>query len=679
MNIKTAEEPSRRRCRGAAQLGALLRKHWLHHLRTPFATLMEILSPVLMMLILVAAYRLSEIDYREARSYSILHFNLNPWLGFMDALSVPLVPPGLSTNASTIVGQRRALLQEWIDEAEDVNRNDWLTDWSKALLWPLEIVPRQVERQRRRLDDEYNDVRDDPTNDTMFEDGPVEEDEDMSDLDALTAINIQMGRLFLGPMPIPTLDQYVSLSQAIRQFVNVDKLPSIVEQSNYGRQWGNLLTLGALHVVQPSLASLSFVDYLLANHPVAALGQVTIREHDTVEEALDYIQTHVGKERTWALLDLTQLGNGPKQKYAIRMNHTAVPNTNQIVDFVAIGLSTRYQQYYRSGYLTLQRTLNEYVFAVSAGSCRSVYNTTNEQATDHSNVWSMPMPTAAYSQNSFFLAVGYLLGLTIVMAYLYPTSRLVKLIVEEKELRIKETLMIMGVHPWAYWWSWCIFYLVLFVVVAILVTATLTTSVLHYSSPAYLLVWIGLFSTAIMGFCFAIAALFNRAKLAAVIGPMAVFATVLPRFIFFGTNRYEGSVAKKWASLLPATAFAFGADVVADYEYAEQGIQSWNASEGAYSFNTSMEFLLLDTFLYFFLGWYLEQVLPKEYGSPRPFYFIVSPWYWCSCFFPRKTAPAENLKVATEQVAHNGYAQSLQQVIADGLKLTRRSSLTQGS
>jgi uncharacterized membrane protein len=39
------------------------------------------------------------------------------------------------------------------------------------------------------------------------------------------------------------------------------------------------------------------------------------------------------------------------------------------------------------------------------------------------------MPTAAFSQNVFFLAVGYLLGLAIAMAFLYPTSRLIKSIV----------------------------------------------------------------------------------------------------------------------------------------------------------------------------------------------------------------------------------------------------------
>ena len=44
----------------------------------------------------------------------------------------------------------------------------------------------------------------------------------------------------------------------------------------------------------------------------------------------------------------------------------------------------------------------------------------------------MPMPTPAFEQNIFYTAVGYLLGLAISMGFLYPMSRLVKAVVEEK-------------------------------------------------------------------------------------------------------------------------------------------------------------------------------------------------------------------------------------------------------
>ena len=193
---------------------------------------------------------------------------------------------------------------------------------------------------------------------------------------------------------------------------------------------------------------------------------------------------------------------------------------NQIIDFVSIGLNREYQQYYLSGYMTLQRTLNEFAMTRHGEACAAA-------AQNLTHVWSMPMPTAAYAQNSFFLAVGYLLGLTIAMAFLYPVSRLIKSMVEEKETRMRETLYILGVKPWALWWSWFLSAGVVFFIITVLVTRTLAANVLQHSSPMYLFLWIGFFSTSSIGFCFTVAALFSKAKLAAIVGPMALFATLL--------------------------------------------------------------------------------------------------------------------------------------------------------
>jgi ATP-binding cassette subfamily A (ABC1) protein 3 len=374
----------------------------------------------------------------------------------------------------------------------------------------------------------------------------------------------------------------------------------------------------------------SFWSYLNETYPILLdSAAVKVQIHDDEKDALRFINDNLD-QRTWALLDFSRYSVAEEEnRFKIRMNYTTVPNTNEITNYVSIGLNKGYQMYYLSGYLTLQRTINEFAFARSPD-CSEAEDTI-------SSLWSMPMPTAAYSQNPFFLQVGYLLGLTMVMAYLYPVSRLIKTIVEEKESRMKETLFILGLRGWAHWFSWIFTSLCVFFIITLTVTASLTSTVLQYSDPAYIFLYVGLFSTAIMGFCFTLAALFSRAKLAAIIGPVALFVTLLPRFIFFGTNRYEATVGKTIASLLPATAFTFGADIIADYEYSQQGIQAWNAGEGDYSFNTTLGLLFFDTLLYTFLGWYLDQVMPRQYGVPRPLYFLLTPSYWCSFLFSRKS------------------------------------------
>lgn len=141
-----------------------------------------------------------------------------------------------------------------------------------------------------------------------------------------------------------------------------------------------------------------------------------------------------------------------------------------------------------------------------------------------------------------------------------------------------------------------------------------------------------------MGFSFFVAAFFSRANLAAIVGPVGLFVTLLPRWIFFGTNRYENVRSKMWASLLPCTAFAFGADILSDFEYAQVGLQRSNVNDGAYSFNTALGFLLFDTILYLVLGWYLEQVIPRQYGVAKKWYFILTLSFWREAFcFTKKS------------------------------------------
>lgn len=51
--------------------------------------------------------------------------------------------------------------------------------------------------------------------------------------------------------------------------------------------------------------------------------------------ALDHLE-----ERTWAVIALEEAVEG-RVDYTIRMNFTVVPNTNTVVDMIAIGLDPR--------------------------------------------------------------------------------------------------------------------------------------------------------------------------------------------------------------------------------------------------------------------------------------------------------------------------------------------------
>jgi ATP-binding cassette subfamily A (ABC1) protein 3 len=404
-----------------------------------------------------------------------------------------------------------------------------------------------------------------PTDDD--DEGMSANDEPLSTGSILNARNF-LDDLLKGPLPIPSFDAYVTASTALQNAIDPSVYNELLNSFDYGRQWGNLFTLGAIHITPAGDLADEFVQYL--NSSTATFdGSITHHIHKDMAAGVAFIEDNID-ERTWALLDLGSTSSVSETlgDVSIRMNYTTLPNTNRVVNFVSLGLSTQYQRYYLSGFLTLQQTIMN--FALSR----------NEDCTIDSigqnDMFGMPMPTAEYNQNVFYTAVGYLLGLAIAMGFLYPMSKLTKSLVEEKERRLKETMQILGVDTFILWLSHVITALVTFTIIAILVTYVICGSFLPASSNDILFAYIFLFCTSIIAFSFFIASFFSRAKLAAIIGPIALFASLMPRWIFYGSNRYEQENSKVIASLLPCTAFAFGADIISEYEYSEKGVQRDN-------------------------------------------------------------------------------------------------------
>ena len=60
-----------------------------------------------------------------------------------------------------------------------------------------------------------------------------------------------------------------------------------------------------------------------------------------------------------------------------------------------------------------------------------------------------------------------------------------------------------------------------------------------HTSFALLLAYVTLFCVGVVSFCLLVSVFFSNAKLAAVLAPILFFGAVLPKYVFFGSNRYE--------------------------------------------------------------------------------------------------------------------------------------------
>lgn len=427
----------------------------------------------------------------------------------------------------------------------------------------------------------------------------------------------QINTLLNGPLSIPTFDEYIGLQTILVKQLKglpVDKLLL----TSYGQQFGNLVMSGSLHFAPAGDYVNSLIDYM--NSTTITFKTMKYHIHESEDVAVNYILNSVDTDRTLALFVLREV-TPTKVNYLIRLNHTTMINTNNLVNHFSIGLSTAYQKYFLSGFFTFQKIIDDWVF-----------HYTNTINSNHpydqckslpANAVFVPFPSPSYDANPFYLTIGLFLGLAISMSCVYPVSRVVKSIVEEKEMKMRELMKIMGLKTWVHQLSWFISTFILFLWIAITATLISKGSFLAHSDISLVFAFYFLYSLSLTTFCSLCSVFFSNAKIAGTVAPVALFILIIPRFVFINTNSDTAYQSKYWASLMSPTAVGFGSDILAQAEYSGQGIQYSNLFEGSYSFASCLGMLFVDFILYGLLSLYFDLVFPQEFGTPEhPLFFL---------------------------------------------------------
>ena len=475
-----------------------------------------------------------------------------------------------------------------------------------------------------------------------------------------------------GPLQIPSFDTYVTVAQTLTGIVTNSDSVDLLLQSRLGNRYYNILRFGDLHFAPyPNDVVDALITYM--NVTTSTFRTLKYYTHSSEKSAVDYILSPQNTRRTFALVVMRQTDgiSSGKVNYVIRMNYTALQNTNTVIDSsLGKSFNNRFQSYFLSGYSTLSNTIDQFIWnftnpnvnngAAANNNGEDVCASAVPPAT---NAWFIPFPNFKYSQNPFFLQVQGLIGVAVTMTILYPMSRLVKTLVEDKESKMRELMLIAGLTPIAYNVAHLIAAFFLFLWIAITCTLVCGSSFFGQSNPSLLFAYFFLFGMSIISFSFMCSTFFNNSRLAAIAAPVLLFVCILPRYIFFGFNNNEGTSAKVVASLLSPSAYTFGADIIAQYEYEGTGLQWSNVSNGQYSFTTCLGMLFADSILYSILFAYFNNVLPKvrcvffgnnhttqthpheccvyqDYGSPLHPLFFVFPSYWFPSHFSLNSALA---------------------------------------
>lgn len=329
----------------------------------------------------------------------------------------------------------------------------------------------------------------------------------------------------------------------------------------------------------------------------------------------------------------------PFIRYKIRMDARKVDSTKKIEDRIFRPGPRRRPtidlKYLTFGFAYLQDLVEHSIIALQTGW---------EKTT---GIYLQQFPHPCYIFDQFIVTIAESFPMFMVLSWVYSFAMLIKSIVREKELRLKEVMRVMGLGSGVLWLSWFIDAFGFMLISSVLLTCILKFGqVLDHSDPVVIFVFLACFGASIVCKAFLVAALFSRANIAAAAGGILFFTCYLP-YPFVKLWKDRLSLHQKSAvSLVPNVAFGLGCSYFAHFEEEGVGVHWHNLLRGGlppdtFSIAHVMGLLLLDAVLYFVLAWYIEAVFPGQYGVPKPWYFFVTKSYWCGSSHsdsPRKSA-----------------------------------------
>jgi ATP-binding cassette, subfamily A (ABC1), member 3 len=260
----------------------------------------------------------------------------------------------------------------------------------------------------------------------------------------------------------------------------------------------------------------------------------------------------------------------PNWDYTVRLNMTY--SINGVIDFSPstafpindIAAKSPDSSSYLSGYLNLGiYTIFDNVnsFIASSTLCTTTKNT-NENCpfidpVSINTLGTAEFPNVATLTQGFWSVVGYLFALLIIISLLLPLANVIKSLVQEKETKLREGMMMMSLRSDVLWLTWIMHFMLLFLPLSIILTLA-GQMLFTYSSPAYIFIYFLVFFISATSYAILVSNFFSNSRTAAIVGCLVFF---MGFFIYIGLMNSKPSRSSILAACLhPAAAFTYGTD-----------------------------------------------------------------------------------------------------------------------
>ncbi|XP_035578247.1 ATP-binding cassette sub-family A member 3-like isoform X4 [Zalophus californianus] len=286
--------------------------------------------------------------------------------------------------------------------------------------------------------------------------------------------------------------------------------------------------------------------------------------------------------------------------------------------------------YITEGFLVIQHALDQAIM-------KYFNHTATQKLFQDVTVFVQRFPYPEYSRDYFFTFFGIFIPLVILFIFSMNHLTLIQSIMWEKEKRLKEYLLMIGLSNWMFWGAYFFTFLSLYSVIILLMCMIFFAKiepvpVIQYSDPSLVFVFLLCFAIATIFFSFMVSTFFDKAHFAVSVGGFIYFATYFP-LVTVSTNFAQMTFSQKLASCLSSNiAMGLGTKFLVKAEMEKIGIKWSNIFSPPkmenFDFAHILGMFLFDAFLYGLVAWYIEAVFPGEYGVPKPWNFFLLRSHW---------------------------------------------------
>ncbi|XP_076997705.1 phospholipid-transporting ATPase ABCA3-like [Tamandua tetradactyla] len=286
--------------------------------------------------------------------------------------------------------------------------------------------------------------------------------------------------------------------------------------------------------------------------------------------------------------------------------------------------------YISEGFLIMQHSVDKAIMLYHN-------STAAEMLFSNIRIFVQRFPYPAYYRDFFFVYSGLFIPLVVLFMFSMNHFTLIQSIVWEKENRLKEYQLMIGLSNWMLWTAYFVTFFSLYLIVIILICISFFAKiepapVLQNSEPSLIFVFLLCFAITSIFFSFMVSTFFNRAHYAVSVGGFLYFATYFP-YSIISQNYDEMTLTQKLASCLCSNiAMALGIQFLVNAEMQGTGIKWSNIFTSTQTDNFVFAYvlgmLLCDALLYGLVAWYIDAVFPGEYGMPKPWNFFLQHSYW---------------------------------------------------